>query len=87
MSVLGTSTKEESKIVKFVENNAPFAIFLGKNWIEKDQTQRKEEEAIEHKKKELKDFITRRIVHLIEEHEDKSKQLRTRDWVVEAEKT
>ena len=44
MSAHGTSTKEEFEIVKFVENNAPFAIFLGKTWIEKDQIQRKREE-------------------------------------------
>jgi hypothetical protein len=37
MSAHGTSTKEEFEIVKFVEDNAPFAIFLGKTWIEKDQ--------------------------------------------------
>jgi hypothetical protein len=48
----GTSTEEEFEIVKFVENNDPFAIFLGKNWIEKDQIRRKqEEEDLEQKKK------------------------------------
>ena len=36
MSSHGTSTEEEFEIVKFVENNTPFAIFLGKPWIEKD---------------------------------------------------
>jgi hypothetical protein len=36
MSAHGTSTEEEFEIVKFVENNTPFAIFLGKTWIEKD---------------------------------------------------
>jgi hypothetical protein len=41
MSSHGTSTKEEFEIVKFFENNAPFAIFLGKTWIEKDQIRRK----------------------------------------------
>jgi hypothetical protein len=80
-------TEEEFEVVKFVENNAPFAILLGKPWIERDQIRRKEEEALEQKKKELKDFMTRRITHLIEEQEDKSKQLRTRDWVFEVEKT
>jgi hypothetical protein len=33
----GTSIEKEFEINKFVENNAPFAILLGKNWIEKDQ--------------------------------------------------
>ena len=31
--------------------------------------------------------MTRRIAHLIEEQEDKSKQLRTRDRIVKADKT
>ena len=44
MNAHGTSTEEEFEIVKFVENNAPFAIFLGKTWVEKDQIQRKQEE-------------------------------------------
>jgi hypothetical protein len=44
MSAHGTSTEEEFEIVKFVENSAPFAILLGKTWIEKDQIQRKQEE-------------------------------------------
>ena len=30
MSSHGNLTKEEFEIIKFVENNAPFAIFLGK---------------------------------------------------------
>jgi hypothetical protein len=46
-------------------------MLLGKTWIEKDQTRRKEEEALEQKKKELKDFMTRRIAHLIEEQENR----------------
>ena len=33
----GTSTEEEFEVVKFVENNAPFLLSLGKTWIEKDQ--------------------------------------------------
>jgi hypothetical protein len=44
MSAHGTLTEEEFKIVKFVENNTPFSIFLGKTWIEKDHIQRKQEE-------------------------------------------
>jgi hypothetical protein len=48
MSTHGTSTEEEFEVIKFIENNAPFAIFLGKTWIDKDQIRRKqEEEALE----------------------------------------
>jgi hypothetical protein len=44
----GTSNEEEFEVIKFVENNAPFSLFLGNTWIEKDQIRRKaEEEAIE----------------------------------------
>jgi hypothetical protein len=67
MSAHGTLTEEEFEVVKFIENNAPFAMLLGKPWIEGDQAIRKEEEVLEQKKKELKDFMTRRIAHLIEE--------------------
>jgi hypothetical protein len=41
MSVHGNLTEEEFEVVKLVENNAPFAILLGKTWIKKDQIQRK----------------------------------------------
>jgi hypothetical protein len=35
---------------------------LGKTWIEKDHIRRKaEEEAVENKKKEIRDFIDRKI--------------------------
>jgi hypothetical protein len=79
--------EEEFEVIKFVENNTPFALLLGRTWIEKDQIRRKEEEeALEQKKKELRDFMARRITHLIEEQEDKSKQLRARDLAVEVEK-
>jgi predicted phage tail protein len=71
----GTSTEEEFEVVKFVENNAPFPLFLGKNWIERDQIRRKsEEEATKNKNHELRDFIAKKIDRLIEEQEDKSKQ-------------
>ena len=61
---------------------------LGRTWIEKDQIRRKEEEeALEQKKQELRDFMARRIARLIEEREDKSKQLRARDLTVEVERT
>ena len=45
MSAHGTSTEEYFEVFKFIENNASFNMLLGKPWIEKDQTRRKEEEA------------------------------------------
>jgi hypothetical protein len=50
MNANGTSTEEEFEIVKFIKNNTPFAILLGKPWIERDQVRRKEEEVLEQKK-------------------------------------
>jgi hypothetical protein len=44
MSAHGTSTEEEFKVIKFVESNAPFALLLGRTWIERDQIRRREEE-------------------------------------------
>ena len=70
----GTPTEEEFEVIKFVETNAPFALLLGKTWIEKDQIRWKsEEEATKKKKQELRDFIARKVDRLIEEREDKSK--------------
>jgi hypothetical protein len=67
MSANGTSIEEEFKVVKFIEDNAPFPMFHRKPWIERDQAIRQEEEEVlEQKKQELKDFMTRRITHLIE---------------------
>jgi hypothetical protein len=40
----GTLTEEEFEVIRFVENITPFPLFLGKNWIEKDQIKRKSEE-------------------------------------------
>jgi hypothetical protein len=37
MSAHGTSIEEEFEVINFVENNAPFALLLGKTWIERDQ--------------------------------------------------
>jgi hypothetical protein len=37
MSAHGTSTEEEFNVIKFVENNAPFSLLLGRTWIERDQ--------------------------------------------------
>jgi hypothetical protein len=36
MSAHGTSTDEEFEVVKFIENSAPFAMLLGKLWIERN---------------------------------------------------
>jgi hypothetical protein len=56
--VKGTSIEEEFEVIHFVEDIAPFPLFLGKTWIEKDQIRRKaEEEDTEKKKQELRDFI------------------------------
>jgi hypothetical protein len=73
MTVNGTSTEEDFEIIKFVEDSAMFTMLIGKPWIDRDQAGRKEEEEVlEQKKQELKDLMTRRIAHLIEEHESKS---------------
>jgi hypothetical protein len=87
MSAHGTVIEEEFEVVKFIENNASFSILLGKPWIERDRARRKEEEILERKKQELKDFTTRRIAHLIEEQENRSKLLRTRNLDVKVERT
>jgi hypothetical protein len=39
-----TSIEEEFEVIKFVENNTPFPLLLGKTWIKKDQIRRKAEE-------------------------------------------
>jgi hypothetical protein len=60
--VHGTSTEEDFEVIRFVGDNTPLPLLLGNTWIEKDQIKRKvEEEDIEKKKKELKDFIARKI--------------------------
>jgi hypothetical protein len=87
MNSNGTSKEEDFEIVKFIENNAPFAMLLGKPWIEGDQARWKEEEVLEKKKQELKYFMTRRIAHLIEEQENRPKLIKTRDLDVEAGRT
>jgi hypothetical protein len=88
MSAHGTSTEEEFEIVMFVENNAPFAILLGKTWIEIDQIRRKhKEEDLEQKKQELRDFMARIIAHLLEEQENQSKLLKTKYMDVKVERT
>jgi hypothetical protein len=68
MNVNGTSTEEDFEIIKFIEDNTPFTMLLGKPWIDRDQARQKEEEEfLEQKKLELKDFMTKSIAHLIEE--------------------
>ena len=47
MNVNRTSIEEDFEIIKFIENNAPFTMLLGKPWIERDQTRRKEEATLE----------------------------------------
>ena len=85
MSTHGASTEEEFKFIKFIEDHDPFPAFLGNIWIEKDQIWRKEEkESLDQKKKELMEFMTRRIAYLMEEQENKSKLLNTRDLDVKA---
>jgi hypothetical protein len=88
MNANGTLTKEDFEIIKFNENSAPFTMLLGKPWIERDQARRKEEEEVlEQQKQELKEFMTRRITHLIEEQENRSKLFNTRNPDVEVART
>jgi hypothetical protein len=87
MNANGSSTEEEFEVVKFIENNAPFSMLLGKPWIQGYQAKRKEEEILEHKKQELKYFMTRRIAHLIEEQENQAKLFKTKDLDVELGRT
>jgi hypothetical protein len=63
-------------------------MLLGKPWIDRDQARRKEEEEfLEQKKQELKDFMTRRIAHLIAEQENRSKLFNTIGPYVKASRT
>jgi predicted phage tail protein len=88
MTVNGTSTEEDFEIIKFFEDNAPFTMLIGKPWIDRDQARRKEEEEVlEQKKQELKDFMTKRIVHLIEEQKSRSQIFNTSNSDVEAKRT
>ena len=68
MNANGTSTEDDFEIIKFIENNAPFTMLLGKPWIKRNQARRQEEEEVlAQKKQELKYFMTKRIAQLIEE--------------------
>jgi hypothetical protein len=72
MIVNRDSTEEYFEIIKFIEDNAPFTMLLGKPWIERDHAKRQEEEEVlEQKKQELKEFMTRRITHLLEEQKNR----------------
>ena len=87
MNANGTSTKEDFKIIKFIEDNTLFTMLLGKPWIKRDQDRKKEEEKVlEQQRQELTDFMTRRIAQLIEEQENRSKPLIVRGLDVEAER-
>jgi hypothetical protein len=84
MSTHGTSTEEEFKFIKFIEDHAPFPAFLGRIWIEKDQIRRTEEkDALEQKKQELMEFMSRRISYLMKEQDDKTNPFNTRDLGIE----
>ena len=37
MHAHGTLTEEYFEIIKFIEDNAPFTMLLGKPWIDRDQ--------------------------------------------------
>ena len=88
MNANGTSTVEDFEIIKFIENNALFTMLLGKPWIERDQAKRQEEEEVlEQKKQELKDFMTRRIEHLIEEQKNKSQLFHNNDVDIKVVRT
>ena len=88
MTVNGTSTEEDFEIIKFVEDSAPFTMLIGKPWIDREQARRKEEEEVlEQKKQELKDFMTRRIVQLIEEWKRRSQIINTSKSYVKAKRT
>jgi hypothetical protein len=43
MSINGTSTEEYYEIIQFVEDRTPFTMLIGKPWIDRDQSGRKEE--------------------------------------------
>jgi hypothetical protein len=44
MNANGTSTEEDFEIIKFIENNTPFTMLLGKPWIERNHARRQEEQ-------------------------------------------
>jgi hypothetical protein len=46
MNVNGTSIEEDFEIIKFVEDNTPFTMLLGKPWIERDKAIKKEDKKV-----------------------------------------
>ena len=87
MTINGTSTQEDVEIIKFVEDYTPFTMLIGKPWIDRDKSRQNEEEVLEQKKQELKDFMTKRITHLIEEQKSRSRIFNTSNPDVEAKRT
>jgi hypothetical protein len=88
MNVNGTSTEEYFEIIKFIEDNTPFTMLLGRPWIERDQARRKEEEEVlEQKKQDLKYFMTKRIAHLIKEQENRSQLFNNNDVDIKVART
>jgi hypothetical protein len=88
MTLNGTSMEEDFEIIKFVEDSAPFTMLIGKPWINREQARQREEgKVLEQKKKELKDFMTKRIVHLIEEQKSRLQIFNISAPNVEAKRT
>jgi hypothetical protein len=46
MTVNGTSIEEDFEIIKFFEENIPFTMLIGKPWIHREKSRRKEEEEV-----------------------------------------
>jgi hypothetical protein len=46
MIVKETLTEEDFEIIKFVEENAPFTMLIGKPWIDREQARGEEEEEV-----------------------------------------
>jgi hypothetical protein len=44
MTINVTSTEEDYEIIKFVEDTAPFTMLIGKPWIDREHSRRREEE-------------------------------------------
>jgi hypothetical protein len=42
MSAKGNSTEEEFEVIKFIEESAPFTMFLVKPWTQRNQARREE---------------------------------------------
>ena len=88
MNVKGTLIEEDFEIIKFIEDSTLFTMLLGKPWIERDQDRKKEEEKVlQQQRQEIKYFMTRRIVQLIEEQENKLKIFDTRSPDIKTART